>query len=55
MPSMTRPASYAVGLLHDIHPGPALTAYLTGIDATLAPYGGASSSTAAHPRSWRPR
>jgi len=40
MPSMTRPVSYAVGLLHDIHPGPALTAYLTGIDATLAPYGG---------------
>ncbi|MDJ0362782.1 DUF1330 domain-containing protein [Rhodococcus sp. H29-C3] len=40
MPNMTRPASYALALLHDIHPGPALHTYLGGIDATLAPHGG---------------
>ncbi len=40
MQSMTRPASYALGLLHDIQPGQGLQTYLSGIDATLAPYGG---------------
>ena len=40
MSPMTRPASYAVGLLHDVQPGEGLQTYLTGIDATLAPYGG---------------
>jgi len=38
--SMTRPASYAVALLTDVRHGSALEAYLTGIDDTLAPYGG---------------
>lgn len=40
MQSMTRPASYALALLHDIQPGQGLQTYLRGIDATLAPYGG---------------
>lgn len=37
---MTRPASCAVALLHDVQFGSALEDYLTGIDDTLAPYGG---------------
>ncbi len=39
MQSMTRPASYALDLLHDIQPGQGLQTYLSGIDDTLAPYG----------------
>ena len=35
-----RAASYAVGLLHDVHPGPGMVEYLTEIDATLADHGG---------------
>lgn len=31
---------YAVGLLHDVRMGPDIAAYLEGIDATLAPFGG---------------
>ncbi|PHK95680.1 hypothetical protein CR162_07485 [Pseudoroseomonas rhizosphaerae] len=31
---------YAVGLLHAVQMGPGIVAYLEGIDATLAPYGG---------------
>lgn len=38
--TMTRPASYALALLHDVQLGDALQDYLAGIDATLAPYGG---------------
>jgi len=37
---MTRPASYAIGLLHEVQPGAELADYLTGIDATLQPFGG---------------
>ncbi len=33
-------SAYAVGLLKDIAFGPDIVAYLEGIDATLAPYGG---------------
>ena len=40
MQTMTRPASYALGLLHDIQPGQGLQTDLSGIDETLAPYGG---------------
>ncbi len=40
MQIMTRPASYAVALLHDVQPGQELRTYLAGIDDTLAPYGG---------------
>ena len=38
--TMTRPASYAVALLRDVQCGGSLQDYLTGIDATLAPFGG---------------
>lgn len=38
--TMTRPASYAVALLRDVQFGGPLQDYLTGIDATLAPFGG---------------
>ena len=31
---------YAVGLLHEVQMGPDIVAYLEGIDATLAPFGG---------------
>ncbi|MFC4166628.1 DUF1330 domain-containing protein [Teichococcus aestuarii] len=31
---------YAIGLLHDVEMGPGILAYLEGIDATLAPFGG---------------
>jgi uncharacterized protein (DUF1330 family) len=33
-------SAYAVGHLHDVSMGPAIVAYLEGIDATLAPFGG---------------
>ncbi|WP_426959126.1 DUF1330 domain-containing protein [Muricoccus radiodurans] len=32
--------AYAVGQLHDVSMGPEIVAYLQGIDATLAPFGG---------------
>lgn len=40
MTTTTRPASFAVGILHAIEPGDGLQTYLTEIDDTLAPYGG---------------
>lgn len=38
--TVTRPASYAVALLHDVRSGDELHEYLAGIDATLTPYRG---------------
>jgi uncharacterized protein (DUF1330 family) len=32
--------AYAIGHLHDVRMGPDIAAYLEGIDATLAPFGG---------------
>lgn len=41
-PTMSAPAvpAYAVARLHDVAMGPDIVAYLQGIDATLAPFGG---------------
>lgn len=33
-------AAYAIALLRNLVPGPEIAAYLEGIDATLAPFGG---------------
>lgn len=32
--------AYAIAHLHDVRMGPAIVAYIEGIDATLAPFGG---------------
>lgn len=40
MENMTRPASYAVAMLHEVQPGEGMETYLSEIDDTLSPYGG---------------
>jgi len=56
MQSMTRPASYAVGLLHDIQPGQGLQRPTSAASTPpWRPTAGASSSTAVHPGSWKGR